>query len=162
MKRIKANDPNAIFDQAFDEYKKGNYDVSFEWFSKTAELGDASAHYWLSQFYQDGIVVDKDEENAIFHLEEAAIGGHTGARHNLGCYELKTAGNIERSVKHFLIAAAQGVDESIKALMELFKIKKGFLSKDDLTAALRAHQAAVDATKSPQREEAEGWRSISK
>jgi len=30
--------------------------------------------------------------------------------------------------------------------------KAGFVSKDDLAAALRAHQAAEDATKSPQRE----------
>jgi len=30
----------------------------------------------------------------------------------------------------------------------------GRVSKDDFAAALRAHQAAVDATKSPQREAA--------
>ena len=33
--------------------------------------------------------------------------------------------------------------------------KEGHVSKDDLAAALRAHQAAVDATKSPQREAAD-------
>ena len=33
--------------------------------------------------------------------------------------------------------------------------KEGGVSRDDLAAALRAHHAAVDATKSPQREEAE-------
>ena len=32
--------------------------------------------------------------------------------------------------------------------------KGGDLSKDDLAASLRAHKASVDATKSPQREEA--------
>jgi hypothetical protein len=31
----------------------------------------------------------------------------------------------------------------------------GFVSKEDFEAALRGHQAAVDATKSKQREEAE-------
>ena len=33
--------------------------------------------------------------------------------------------------------------------------RKGSVSKEDCAAALRAHQAAVDATKSPQRETAE-------
>jgi len=55
-------------------------------------------------------------------------------------------------VKHWIISANLGDDGSIKILME--KFKEGFVSKDDLAAALRAHQAAVDATKSPQREEA--------
>ena len=32
--------------------------------------------------------------------------------------------------------------------------KAGYVSKDDFAVALRGHQAAVDATKSPQREEA--------
>jgi len=34
---------------------------------------------------------------------------------------------------------------------------KGHVSKDAFAAALRAHQAAVDATKSPQREMAVQW-----
>ena len=44
-------------------------------------------------------------------------------------------------------------NESLRALKECFK--RGMVSKEDFAAALRAHQAAVDATKSPQREAAE-------
>ena len=33
--------------------------------------------------------------------------------------------------------------------------KDGLVDKEDLAAALRAHKAAVDETKSPQREEAD-------
>jgi hypothetical protein len=33
----------------------------------------------------------------------------------------------------------------------------GFVSKEDFAAALRGHQAAVDATKSPQREKGEAF-----
>ncbi len=155
MKRIKANDPEAMIYQGVREYWKGNYDATFELFSKAAELGHASAHFRLAGLYLDGKGVDKDREKEIYHLEEAAIGGHPHARHNLGCEELEDNNNIERGVKHFMIAAAQGVDESIKSLMELFKKGQGYVSKEDLTTALRAHQAAVDATKSPQREAAE-------
>ena len=65
---------------------------------------------------------------------------------------LLRSGDIKKAVKHYIIAAAQGQDESIKLLM--FAFKEGDVSKDDLAAALRAHQAAVDATKSLQREAA--------
>ena len=64
--------------------------------------------------------------------------------------------NAERAVKHWTIAASQGEDESIKHLTNAYK--KGFVKKEDLGAALRAHQAAVDATKSPQRDAAEEYR----
>ena len=56
----------------------------------------------------------------------------------------------ERAVKHWIISAAQGYDSSIKWLMAAFK--HGFVEKDVLAAALRAHKAAADATKSPQRQ----------
>jgi len=59
---------------------------------------------------------------------------------------------MERAVKHFIIAAHMGEEGSMKALWKCHA--KGFVKKDDLTVTLRAHQAAVDATKSAQREEA--------
>ncbi len=152
MKRVKANDPAAILCQAFDEYEQGNYEAAFELYTKAAELGDAEAHFRLADLYRDGKGVGKDKGKEIYHLEEATIGGHNGARHNIGCYEFENS-NIDRGVKHYMNAAAQGVDESLKVLMDLFK--QGFVSKEDLTTALRAHQAAVDAMKSPEREAAE-------
>ena len=111
------------------------------------------AHCELSHLYRDGHGVEKDEGKEIYHLEEAAIGGHPDARYNLGCEEWGNNNNAERAVKHWIIAANLGDDGSIKELMRMFK--EGFVSKDDLAAALRAHQAAADATKSPQREAAE-------
>jgi hypothetical protein len=56
-------------------------------------------------------------------------------------------------VKHWVIAANQGHDGAIKELRGEYA--KGRISKENFAAALRAHQAAVDATKSPQREAAE-------
>ena len=46
-----------------------------------------------------------------------------------------------------------GDKESMKVVWKLHA--NGLVKKENLTATLRAHQAAVDATKSPQREEAE-------
>jgi TPR repeat protein len=103
--------------------------------------------------YHLGEGVEKDEKKTLYHLEEAAIGGHDFARHNLGYLEWKN-GRIERAAKHWIIAAKLGYDDSLNALKEGYK-KKGYVSKEDFAAALRGYQAAVDATKSPQREEAE-------
>jgi len=88
----------------------------------------------------------------MHHLEEAAIRGYPCARHKLGCEE-RMKGHIERSVKHWIIVAAQGHVISTKHLMHEFRC--GMVRKDDLATALRAHQAALDATKSPQREAVE-------
>ena len=57
------------------------------------------------------------------------------------------------AVKHWIISATQGYDVSMKALMEAFK--DGLVQKEELAAVLRAHKAAVDQIKSPEREAAE-------
>ena len=152
MKRIEANDPVAISLEGGFLYKKGDYDTAFEYYTKSSELGDAEAHYSLSIMYQRGLGVEKKKGKEIHHLEIAAIAGHPSARNNLGCDEMEN-GNAERAVKHWIISAAQGYDTSIKALMIAFK--KKYVSKEDLATALRAHKAAIDATKSPQRQAAE-------
>ncbi|KAK1733630.1 hypothetical protein QTG54_015673 [Skeletonema marinoi] len=154
MKRIEANDSVAVTQKGIQQFKKGDYSSAFEYFTRAAELGDVEAHYSLSCTYRDGHGVEKDTEKKMYHQKLAAIGGHPSARLNLACSEGK-CGNIERAVQHFIIAATQVDDESIKALMSAFK--GGEVRKDVLAAALRAHQAAVDATKSPQRDAAEAY-----
>ena len=85
-------------------------------------------------------------------MEEAAIGGHPNARHNLAYHE-GINGRHKRGVRHSIIAATQGNDQSLKFLMHAFR--SGMIIKEVLAASLRAHQANVDATKSPQRKAAE-------
>jgi TPR repeat protein len=107
------------------------------------------AHYVLSVMYQKGEGVEKDDEKELHHLEQAAIGGHVLAIHNLGCEEGNN-GRHDRAVKHFIIAANLGDDRSMETLLSCFR--KGRVGKEDFASALRAHHAAVDATKSSQRE----------
>jgi tetratricopeptide (TPR) repeat protein len=152
MKRVKANDPAALREMGVERYEDGNYDGAFEYWTNAAELGDIEAHYNLSIMYGKGEGVEKDEEKMVYHWEKAAIGGHPYARNNLGCIEWGN-GNMERSVKHFVIAANLGCDESMKALWNAFK--EGYITKEDLDATLRTHQAALDAMKSPEREKVE-------
>ncbi len=152
IKRIEVNDPEALCHQGSVQFTEGDYNGAFEYWSKAAELGDVMAHYKLSLLYRGKRGVAKDREKEIYHLEEAAVGGHPDARHNLGCNE-GYSGNLERAMKHWIIAARQGDDRSIKKLIEFFK--RGYIRKEVLEDTLRAHHAAVDETKSPQREAAE-------
>ena len=152
MKRIEANDPVAMCQEGGEQYCKGEYIKAFDYYTKAAELGNVEAHFKLALSYHLGRGVEKNIEKEIHHYEEAAIGGHPRARHGLGWCEFNN-GNYERALKHLIIAAAQGQDESMEALMKAYK--EGDLSKEDLAATLRAHKAAVDATKSPQREAVE-------
>jgi TPR repeat protein len=64
--------------------------------------------------------VEKDKKMELYHLEEAAIGGHDLARYNLGVIEWKN-GRHERAFKHFIIAAKLGDDDSLDALKKGFK-----------------------------------------
>ena len=154
MKRIEANDPRAMYEMGLVRRREGNYGEAFQLFTKAAKLGDARAQFKLSVMYGDGDGVEKDEKKEIYYLEEAAIGGHPGARYNLSRYEMSRYRKV-RSVKHLMIAANLGHDQSLQTLKELYK--RGSVSKEDFATALRAHKAAVDATKSPQRDAAKCW-----
>ena len=91
-------------------YRDGDYDSAFKYCTKAAELGDV-----ISNLYRSGKGVEKDEKKKLYHLEEAAIAGHPLARHNLGLYEGRNK-RIGRSMKHFIIAANLGFDQSIQML----------------------------------------------
>ena len=154
MKRIKKNDPAAMTHMAKKRDQEGDYKTAIKYFTKAAELGNASAHYNLSVAYWKGGGVEKSKEKEMYHLEQAAIGGHHMARHNLGCNEYDN-GNPERAVKHFIIAANLGYHDSLELIKELYA--DGHARKEDYAAALRGYQAAVEATKSPERDEAEEY-----
>eukprot|EP00984_Skeletonema_dohrnii_P032124 scaffold25593_cov70-Skeletonema_dohrnii-CCMP3373.AAC.1 len=137
MRRIKANDPFAMGQMGIRRYHDGDYKSAYEFLSKAAELG-----------------VEMDEKKEVYHLEQAAIGGEPFARYNLGLVELKNGRHV-RAAKHLIIAANMGHDGSLRTLKDWYRF--GLVSKEDFAAALRGHQAAVDATKSPQREAAEAF-----
>jgi tetratricopeptide (TPR) repeat protein len=135
-KRAEANDPAALREVGMKTYHEGDYGSAFEYWRKAVELGDINAHYDLAIAYMDGEGLKKDMKKAVYHCEEAAIGGNPVARHNLGCHE-ENSGRIERAVKHYIIAANLGDDSSLKRLRECYN--EGHVQKEDFAAALRAH-----------------------
>ena len=149
--RIEVNDPTAMFQMGTTKYEEGDYKAAFEYLTKAAALGDVEAHHHLSNWYSLGKGVEKDEKKERHHSADAAIGGHPVARYNFGCLERKY-GRVDKVRKHWIIAAKLGYDLALAGVKDLYKA--GLMSKDDFAAALRGHHAAVDATKSHQREEA--------
>ncbi len=154
IQRAKANDPNALYQEGCICDEEGDYKGAFENWTKAAALGDMMSHFNISNLYAEGKGVEKDEKKKIYHLEEAAIGGHPDARFNLGCEEYK-AGKIERAMKHYIIAAKLGEDDALQNVKDGFR--GGFVTKEDYEYTLREHQAAVDATKSKQRDGADAF-----
>jgi hypothetical protein len=152
MNRIKKNCPVAMCQMGRRRRDKGDYETAFKYFTKAAELGDASANFELSCMYRLGQGVEKDAQKEGYHLEQAAIRGHPGARHNLGVYD-SDSHRYDRAKKHLIIAANLGYQDSLKGLRLLYA--DGHASKEDYAGALRAYQAAVDETKSEEREKAE-------
>ena len=155
MKRIEANDLVALCQEGEKQLEKGSDSRALEYLAKAAQLGDSHAHYRLVELYRKWHGVEKDMGKEKYYLEEAAISGHPGARCTIGTYEWINNRNTERAVKHFIIAATQGDDDAMKMLMIIFR--EGFLKKESLAATLRVHKAAVDATKSPERDAAEEY-----
>ena len=149
-KRMEANDPAAFWAMGKTSCEEEGDEIgAFEYWSKAAKLGNAEAHYDLSLLYKMGRGVEKDLKKELHHLEQAAIKGHPEARHNLGHREYEN-NRYDRAVKHFIIAANLGLDESLEVLKKLFR--SGLVSNEDLAAALRGHQAAIDAINTPQKE----------
>jgi hypothetical protein len=135
MKRIKKNDPVAMV------------------FGKAVEYW-TNARCCLGTLYYGGNGVEKDMKKAMHHLELAAIGGHPQARGLLAVQEMKN-GRFNKATKHLIIAANLGCDDSLEAITDLFL--QGIVSEEQCTAAHRGHHAAVNETKSAEREKVDAY-----
>jgi len=156
QKRVEVGDAQAIY--SFGHYYfLGNYGLpqdipkALELWHRAGELGFASAYNNIGYAYRNGRGVEVDKKKANHYYELAAMRGDANARHNLGYMEFKE-GNLNRALKHFMVAAGVGHKESLKSIRKLHA--DGHASKQDYTAALRAYQAYLDEIKSDQRDKA--------
>ena len=154
--RIKAGDPIAIHNLG-NYYRDGrngftqDMNKALELYHRAAELGYAKAYNNIGYHYDIGIGVELDEEKAEHYYEIAAIRGDSQARHNVGCME-RDEGNIDRALKHWIIAVRSGHSNSLTRIKELYT--NGDATKDVYAKALRLYQEYLGEIKSPQRDEA--------
>ena len=157
-KRVEVGDAQAMFDLGYYYfYFNGavglprNRAKAMELYHRAGELGRADAYYNIGHAYYFGEGVEMDQEKADHYYELAAMGGVAEARHNLGCDE-DHAGNWDRAIKHYMIAAGDGQNESVKNIQQMFM--DGNATKEDYAKALRAYQKYLDEIRSEQRDQA--------
>jgi TPR repeat protein len=156
QKRVELDDAEAIFTLGI-YYRDGelglpqDYDKSLELFVRAGELGCAKAYCSFGAAYSNGNGVEIDMKKATHYYKLAAIRGSVYAGYNLGNNEQR-AGNMNRALKHYMIAAEGGDSDSLRAIQKLYT--NGHATKDDYAQALRAYQAYLAEIKSAQRDAA--------
>ena len=115
-----------------------------------------------------------NEEEMIKRLKKRVEAGDAYAIYNLGCYYDKgmygipqnytkalelcvgemeeNAGNMNRAIKHYMIAVGSGHNDSLKQIQQLYS--NGHATKEDYKKALQLYQTYLGEIKSPQRDEA--------
>eukprot|EP00956_Cyclotella_meneghiniana_P002733 scaffold3222_cov43-Cyclotella_meneghiniana.AAC.2 len=91
-----------------------------ELYQRASDLGHSIAHYNLAGAYFEGKGVQVDKKMAIHHFQIAAMMGNVSARCKLGAME-GLDGNLDRSLKHYMIAARHGHEKSLEM------VKKGYM-----------------------------------
>ena len=150
MKRVKMNDAEAIYVLGV-HYAQGKKDwkKALELWELTPDLGHA--YSTIGNSYSKGNGVEKDKKKAEHYYRLGAMKGCAHARHNLGVMESNT-GNMDRAIKHYMIAIKGGYHDSLKDIKKLFML--GYATKDEYTKALQAYQKYLGEIKTSQRDEA--------
>ena len=109
-------------------------------------LLNLQAYGSIGYAYYNGDGVERNNKKANHYCELEAIGGDVAARHNLGTSEFR-ARNWDRALKHYMIAAGVGYNESVKGIQQLYMA--GLATKADYTCALRAYQKCMEILRVP-------------
>jgi len=155
-KRVDAGDPMAMCTLG-SNYRLGEYGLERDatravaLLERAAELGVKEAHCTLGYIYDEGRITERDLARAIGHYEAAAMSGHVIARFTLGEKE-EEAGNHDLALKHAMIAAKMGYQDSLDMVKSSFM--RGYATKDDYANTLRGYQSAAEEMRSHDRDEA--------
>ena len=155
-KRVEKDDPIAIYSLGM-YYRDGmygypqNHTKALELYERASELDNALAYCNIGYAYNNGKGVEVDKKKAQYYYELAAMKGCMYSRHNLGLQE-ENSGNMDRALKHYMLAVGSGHSESLKEIKDMYS--KGKATREDYTKALQLFQEYLGEIKSPQRDEA--------
>ena len=158
-KRMEVDDVQAIHNLAC-YYAEGELGLPQDWekalelWHRAGELGYTRSYYNIGNTYVFGRGAGRDMKKATHYWELAAIGGSMNARQNFGNVEFR-AGNIDRALKHYMIAVRSGSNESLKIIKQLFT--HGGVTKDDYMNGLKNYQAYLVEVKSDDRDKAAAY-----
>jgi TPR repeat protein len=150
LKRVEVNDPGAIFVLAYS-YDYGlngvqqDHSKAMELYARAADLGCSKGHNRLAGIYYEWGNLKKSK----FHSEAAAMAGCEYARSTVGYME-HVAGNVERAIKHWSIAASAGDYDSMNQLRRYFK--EGLVSRESIDSILAAYNNSCAEMRSEARD----------
>jgi len=159
-RRMEVGDAHAIYNLGCCYHDGGNLlcgflphdmDKALELWHRAAKLDFAAAYTNIGFAYKEGRGIEVDKDKALHYYELGAMGGDTVARHNLGKLEAN-GGNFDRALKHLIIAASDGNEQSLKFIKQMYTC--GFAKKEDYMKALQLYQTYLGEIKSSQRDEA--------
>ena len=156
LKRVELNDPTAMHGLG-GFYRDGlldfpqDYTKALELWHWAGKLGSAESYTNIGVAHDNGRGVEVDKKKAVHYFELATMQGDSTARYNLGEMEEK-AGNMNRAIKHYMIAVKDGDNDSLKCIKQLYS--NGHATKEDYTTALQSYQLYLGEIKSKQRDEA--------
>ena len=154
IKRVELEDPMAMLNHGnfyfggLNGYSQ-DYNKALELWHRASELGLSKAFASIGYAYHNGQGVEVDKKKARYYYELAAMGGSVEGRYNLGCFE-RDAGNIDRALKHLMIAVGGGLNLSLERIKEMYS--DGYATKEDYTKALQSYQVYLGEIKSVQRD----------
>jgi len=131
----------SLFDRANEEWELGREDEAFSLMREAAKEGDTHAFNSMGYFFERGIGVQPDLDQALFWYKRAAKAGDKCAYSNIGLL-YRDLGNRKRA-RFWLNKASRQSDGD--ALLELAKLYLHRRTKSNIGFAIRFLLLAVDA-----------------
>jgi TPR repeat protein len=120
-------------------------EVALSWLIKAAEAGEPRGQSQLGFFYDEGVIVKKDINKAIYWYEEAIKNNSNTARYNLAKIYLNkpnpSSHKLNNAISLYLTAAEQGDGDAKVALGNLY-LENMYGLKDDKKAFYWLNSAA--------------------
>lgn len=123
-----------MFDEAAEDYNRGDYKLAFQKLQFLADQGDAEVQLTLGYMYRDGKGVAQDDPDAVEWFRKAAKQGHAQAQFELGEFyyvgSRKIPQDYYEAVDWYRKAAAQGLAKAQLMLGGAYTLGKGVQRND--------------------------------
>ena len=120
LERAASNDePHALYQLGLYYGEKADLAKAINYFQRAAELNHADAALELSYIYDEGIIVEQDDDKALFFLKKAAELDNQEAIDELAAQALSGEGNMDAKEAEYWIKKAGYTEEMLKELDKL-------------------------------------------
>lgn len=119
-----------------------NYKYAFDWFKRSFDNGYDDASTYLNWFYQEGVVVPQDKEQAFIYAKISALNGNSLAQINVAIYYFEKGTEIcnTEGLKWLSIAANLGDNNAVYMLGKAY-LEGKIVEQDTIKAIELLHQA---------------------